>query len=311
MGKNIEATEFPTLSGHDDAAKAKYITDIYSYANAKATEAIGWYLSKKSGKQLAAAWLRFLAIAFTTLGGLIPLMVASRILDSAPAGQAGGATAIDFAQFGYISLALAGACVFLDRFFGYSTGWIRYVTSALKLQKLREEFNVDWAVLCSSHQSSPPSVTEREAMLRRVQSFLLAIMSEVESETAAWAVEYRNSIAELDKSARQQLEASKPGVINLTVKNANAFAGGVTVVLDGVPRQTITASDCQLAPVFPGDHLVEVRAKINGKDVSCGAAMRIEPGQAVPLSLSLPTSQPSSSSILLGKGHSVTSIPNG
>lgn len=287
MGKNITPATFPSPTGDDEKAKAKYVADIYLYAANKAEEAINWYFVKKASKQQMAQCLRFSAIIFTTVGGLVPLIIASHIIP--PSTGTATQPAIEYGQFGYIALALAGACVFLDKFFGFSSGWIRYITSALKLQRIREEFNVDWALLNSSKQLSPPNAAEREAMLKRVQAFLQSVLSEVESETAAWAAEYRSNLSELDKNARQQIEANKPGVINLTVKNAAAFTSGVTVLLDGVPRQTIMASDCQISPVFPGDHFVEVRAKANGKEISAGGAVRLEPGHSVPLALSLAT----------------------
>jgi SMODS and SLOG-associating 2TM effector domain 2 len=286
MGKNIAPIPFPNEPGHDDNAKAKYIHDIYQYAGQKADEAISWYLSKKTGKQRMAQILRFAAIVLTTVGGLIPLVIASHVLPA----PGNAAPAIEYGQFGYIALALAGACVFLDKFFGFSSGWMRYITTAMKLQRMREEFNVDWAILQSATHSAVPDATEREAMLKCAQTFLLAVMGEVESETTAWAAEYKSNLAELEKTARQQLETNKPGTINLTVKNAGAVTGGVTVLLDEVARQTITTNECQLSPVFPGDHFVKIVATIGGKSVTAGAPVRMASGQSVPLILSLPSS---------------------
>jgi len=283
MANNIKPGAFPKLSGTDETAKVKFVSEIYDYANGKAQEAITWYLDKKWSKQKTAQGLRFAAIIFTTIGGVIPLVIASRVLASA-----GVTNAVEWGQFGYVALALAGACVFLDKFFGYSSGWMRYITTAMKLQRMVEEFNVDWAILSAAVKGNAPDATERETMLRRAQTFLQSVLTEVESETAAWAAEYRSNLAELEKTARQQLEASRPGVINLKVANVGKFRNGVTVFLDEVPRQTVTSTECQLSPVFPGDHFVKVQGSINDKTVMAGAPVRIEPGQSVTVTLSLP-----------------------
>jgi hypothetical protein len=283
MKRNITPSSFPEMAGSNEAAKAKFVADVYSYANKRAQDAAGWYLERKTGKQQAAQALRFLAIILTTIGGVIPLLAASRILPLQ--------TNMEYGQFGYVALALAGACVLLDKFFGYSSSWMRYITTAMKLQRLLEEFNLDWAMLASAVQSEFATATERESLLKRVQTFLHAVLAEVESETAAWAAEYRSNLAELEKSARQQLESNKPGVINLKVANASNFREGVTVLLDEVPRQTITSNECQLSPVFPGDHFVKVQAiGVNGNLVTAGAPLRIDAGQSVTVELSLPAS---------------------
>src|ERR1043166_2320488 len=285
MANNIKPTTFPKLSGADDSAKAKFVSDIYDYANGKAQEAITWYLDKKWSKQRMAQSLRLAAIILTTVGGIIPLIIASRVVATL-----GATTSVESGQFGYVALALAGACVFLDKFFGYSSGWMRYITTAMKLQRMVEEFNVDWAILSASVKGNVADITERETMLRRAQAFLQSVLAEVESETAAWAAEYRSNLAELEKSAKQQLEASRPGVINLKITNAGKFSNGVTVFLDEVPRQTVTSTECQLSPVFPGDHFVKVQGSINNKTVMAAAPVRIEPGQSMMVTLSLPES---------------------
>jgi hypothetical protein len=284
MEKNITPIPFPGKVGDDEAAKSTYVAEIYQYACKKAEGTINWYLKKKTSKQNISRFLRFLAISLTTIGGLVPLIIASNVLPEATPQKA-----IGYGQFGYIALALAGACVFIDKFFGFSSGWMRYVITAMTLHRLRDEFNLDWAIISSSAQSQPPNASVREIMLKRVQIFLLDVMREVESETATWAAEYSTSLAELEKSTKQQLEINKPGVINLTVKNANTVSNGVVVLLDEVARQTITTDECQLSPVFPGNHFVKIQADIGGRIVTAGAPVRTEPGRSVSLTLSLPS----------------------
>jgi hypothetical protein len=43
-----------------------------------------------------------------------------------------------------VALALAGLLIAIDRFGGYTSGWIRYVRTAQKLTSLQGEFRLDW-----------------------------------------------------------------------------------------------------------------------------------------------------------------------
>src|SRR5438045_1614652 len=108
MAKNIAPSPFPHFSGTDDQGKQKYVADIYEYADKKAQEAINWYLQKKGRMCRTSQRLRFATIVLTTVEGLVPLVVATRILPATPA--------LEYTQFGYIALGLAGACIALDKF---------------------------------------------------------------------------------------------------------------------------------------------------------------------------------------------------
>jgi hypothetical protein len=276
--RDLRSGDFPILTGSDDKSRCAYVTAIYEWAVAKGEEAIDWYLVYKQPKKWGARGTRTLAVVFVALGGLLPTLSASNVLPKT--------YGIDYSQCAFISLALAGACIGLDRFCGFSTGWMRYLNTAMSLEKLLQEFYLDWAINCACHDGQ--SAAQVEPMLRRVQTFLLRIRAELDKETAEWATEYRANLAEMEKSAREQLQASRPGSINLTVSNAAQAVDGVTVLLDGAPVQTTTTPDCQLAPVFPGDHVILIRGTVKGKEVIASAHMRVDPGKSLPLLLTLP-----------------------
>ena len=86
------------------------------------------------------------------------------------------------------------------------------------------------------------------------------------------------------------MEANRPGVINLKVSNVGKARNGVVVFLDEVSRQTITSSDYQMSPVFPGDHFVKIQGLVNEKTVTAGVSVRVEAGQSIVATLSLPES---------------------
>jgi hypothetical protein len=277
MSKNISPPTFPKdLSWADSVAARASFQLLYAYAESAANDSISWYLAGKRAKSVMARGLRFAAIVLTTVGGIVPLMLGARIW----IGRTSDSLPVDYAHFGYVFLAAAAGCVALDRFFGYSSAWIRYVTAALTLQRLLAEFQVDWALLYANLPGEEVPLVQRESMLRRLQVFVLRLREEVEKETAEWAAEYRSNLTELEKSARTQLEAWRPAVINLSVPNV-ARLKEVTVLLDDRVYQTITTTTCQIAPVYPGQHTVTVTAKSDGSVATASTAIAVSSGQAV------------------------------
>jgi len=275
--RDLHSDGFPILAGDDDKSRWEYVMAIYGDAVAKACEAIDWYLVKKRPQKMWAQWLRLAAILFTVVGGLIPLISGSTTLGQGEA---------VFSRLGYVALALAGACIALDKFFGFSSAWIRYLTTATTLQRTVAKFQLDWAILCVSVEVSSP--TRKETMLRRILAFVRQVRSTVEKETAEWASEYRRNLAEMEKSTQEQLETSRPGTINVTIPNVEKAVGGVTVLLDGAPMQSASTSECQLRPVFPGEHLITIKGKVGRKNVIASASLRVEPGHTHTLTLALP-----------------------
>lgn len=43
-----------------------------------------------------------------------------------------------------IVLGIAAGLVMLDRFFGFSTAWVRYISTELHLRQILDEFRLDW-----------------------------------------------------------------------------------------------------------------------------------------------------------------------
>jgi hypothetical protein len=136
---NIEVIDLrmDQLSWQTETDTEKSINMIYQYAEAKSTQTINWYLGHKKQKAVCSRVLRFGAIVLTTLGGIAPVVSSIGWLGPRPNEIMGKA--------GYLLLATAAACVGLDKFFGISSGWMRYISAALSLQKAQSEFRLDWA----------------------------------------------------------------------------------------------------------------------------------------------------------------------
>ncbi len=200
-----------------------YLTAVYNDMVATAKDAIDSYLVNKASRRRWARQMRSVAILFAAIDGLVPLIVASK-------GLAAWTASIEFSQFGYIPLALAGAGIGLEKYSGYSSAWIHYQTTATLLQRLLRDFCLDWAVLDVYYEGQTP---QPEPLPRRIRPLISRLRGKLDKGTSDWGPEYRSALAEMEKSVGEQLDANCTGRIGLTVTTApNVADDGITVLRD-------------------------------------------------------------------------------
>jgi hypothetical protein len=127
-------------------------------------------------------------ILLVTAGALQPL------LDAAAPGPSSRTA------WGYVLLALAAACIGLDRFFGISSGWMRSMTTAQALERRLEQLQYDWAAECArtaARTVDPKQAQTRLALLRAVSDDMAALMQQ---ETAEWVLEFQSNLLRLETS---------------------------------------------------------------------------------------------------------------
>ncbi|HEY0738055.1 MAG TPA: SLATT domain-containing protein [Herpetosiphonaceae bacterium] len=280
---NIEVTQLESLSWKTPQEIETSIQEVYQYAEARAADTIDWYLRAKKSKAQWSRWLRFAAIVLTALGGLTPIIISL--------GWLNGARAQNLGQLGYLFLGLAAACVGLDKFFGFSSGWMRYITTALALQKTLSEFRLDWAMLVAKLGGATPTNDQVQLMLQRLKDFVLVIDGYVEQETLVWIAEFQSSLADIERTARTQGEAARPGAIDITVTNGMDAEGGFTVSLDGMVTKTVRGTKYQIGYVPPGPHKVGVTGVINGQPLDASELVNVPPGVIAKVTLALPVEE--------------------
>jgi hypothetical protein len=189
--ENIEVAHLEALSWKTDADVEASINALYRYAEARADESIRWYWKAKRTNALWSRLLRVGAIGFAALGGLAPIVSS---LD-----WFGQSSSHLIGQVGYISLGIAAACVGFDKFFGFSSGWMRYVLTAMIQQEALSAFRLDWAVLSAQLGKQTLSIDEVKPMIQRVKDFVQQIDQSVEQETKAWMTEFQTNLSDIDR----------------------------------------------------------------------------------------------------------------
>ncbi|MEO5891951.1 MAG: SLATT domain-containing protein [Ferruginibacter sp.] len=283
-GLKIEELKWET---RDDIHQSIYA--LYQYAETAANDSINWYGKNKRSKGRSSRLLRALAIIFTTLGGLAPIIssvggLAKELLNDK-------LTVVFIGQLGYLFLGLAAACIAFDRFFGFSSGWMRYITTKMSLERALSEFRMDWAIMLSKIGASALTPDQVQLMIRRLKEFLVLVNNSVEQETLTWVSEFKTNLAEIEKTAKTQSEATRPGAIAVTVTNGMDTEDGFTVTLDGMDIRVVHGTKYQIGYVSPGTHKISIKGKINGESLDASELISVSPGETAAVTLALPVKQ--------------------
>jgi hypothetical protein len=276
----------PSWVTWDGSNPAASLANLYAAAVARARQQINWYKVKVRPKRVGSWLCRLAAIVLLGLAALIPLLKAA--LSSASIAPAGRMN-IAF-ELGYVFAAIGAGVIAFDKYFGLSTGWIRYIQTELALEGALDELQYDWVALLAKVQGQTPAAEQCQAMIQRLRSFVVLVNSTTQRETEQWVMEFQANLADLEKAAKARAQEQKPGQVEVTVTNVQAFDPGVTASLDGMEARTLEGTSSIFGSVTPGLHIVLVKGKRDDKTLQASEIIRVQPDSAVSVSLTIPTS---------------------
>jgi hypothetical protein len=281
------------------------LTQLATLAEQQAKEAADWYNRGKTRKKWLSIITRTLAILLTALSGLIPVIAVLAVPENATELQR-----LRFHQWGYLSIGCAGVVLAFDRFYGGSSGWMRYISTLMSIETLIGEFRLDWHRIDVQLAASPNSPDVIDAAFARLRQFVLAVRAQVEKETAAWITEFQSSLTQLEKqtedalqAAREQVrlevnaqlaerkalaDAARPGAINLTVTSA-PLRSGFDVDLNGRRIKTgVSGRTAGLGNIPPGMHELAVSGTTaTGEALHTSQVVQVAAGQIAEVTLAL------------------------
>lgn len=186
--QDLHPVRFPGLSWREgdlgDSLEA-----VYQWVEGEMVRAAGWYLREKRSKSRWSRGLRVAAVAFATAGAILPFVAANT--DS-----------VGF-QWGYVCLALAAGAVALDRFFGFSTAWMRYMATEVAIQQELKDLQFEWATMLIERGAQPVTPDEAATVLANLAAAAGRLGDQIARETVAWADEFQSNIGELRSLATQ------------------------------------------------------------------------------------------------------------
>jgi hypothetical protein len=297
--RNIRPEE-PDRIAWDSADPAKSLRDIRNVVELEGQKAVDWYWKAKRWKRLPSQWIQFSALVLTAAAGLVPIIL--QLIKNS-----GAAKNFDSGPLASLFVGIAAALLGLDKAFGYSSGWTRYVLVATSMTKLLHEFRMDWVAL-SAALAAPPTAEQQAAMIQRAKEFVSTIQGMVAQETKDWASEFQSNMAQMEKDLKAQLDslkaqvnkevkdreaATKPGAIELTLTNADKTDGfSFDVVLEGQSgKSTDSVSNARVwtrINAAPGQYRVSINARSKGNIASTSTIVDVKPGETAKPTVTLP-----------------------
>jgi hypothetical protein len=272
----------------DKKPVAECLEELHRYVEQQAWREIGWYARNSARVRRASRWLRLWTLGFTAAGGLVPILSAMGLLEPLGQGLGGamGLADVKIDQLGYLCLAAAASFALLDRFFGFSTAWMRYVATMVRLEKLREAYRLDWTALHRGLHADPgPEPVAR--MIERSRAFLVQMKEQTEQETQAWISEFQTNLSQFEKDLRTQLEASRPGAIDVRVSDGQRAPDGFALALDQMVVETVTGTSGSIGNVAPGLHKISATARLGGATYTASQIVTVAPATVAKLELTL------------------------
>lgn len=167
---------------------------IYQHVVDGATRAIGWYLTHRRSKKRWAQILRVGAIFMVTIAGVLPVLSQILSADRPVTIQPAWAS---------VALGIAVALVALDRFFGFSSAWSRYIATEQAISAALNQFLLDWQKVSSKVFASEFTKDDLDAFLDLAKKLAEKTDELVQAETLQWVKEFRETLTDMEQSAQK------------------------------------------------------------------------------------------------------------
>ncbi len=189
MPKDLQPLEFGKLSWDDPEAVATSLRIIHTQVENRARRANEWYLNRRRACKVSSRMLRVVALIFGLAGGIVPFMD-----EALPASMH---------NLGYLFIALGGAALVANSTLGLSSGWSRYMQTALRLQAALNTFRLDWARI-QHDMAGKPSLDQIRQALQALKAFSQLVNEIIQTETDRWSVDLADAMRRLEMLSQQQ-----------------------------------------------------------------------------------------------------------
>ncbi len=293
MAKNMHLVPVNLLADTGTPPRAlSSLKGLADAAVAKSAEAQGWYRAAIPRKRTMAVLTRLGAMALGSAGTIVP--TALGIAAAAHGNVAGDPTLLQrWVPLGGVLTVVAAMLVLIDKFAGFSSGWMRYISADQDLRTRQEQFQVAWAkelLLIPSDQTESLPPERALALLQLVAEFVASSDEIVRAETQAWIAEFKTALAELDKAAADARGSSQQAAIPSSPRGSIEVAVAGLAKLDQqtwnlhlghapTPVTYVGAANAAVTDLVPGPIKLRVDGLIGGKPWSVEKAVEIEAGK--------------------------------
>ena len=192
--QDIRPAELDSLDWGSEHARQS-LDVIYQYVVDAASQAINWYLVARRPKRRWAQRLRVGSIIMVAVAGVLPVL--SQIF-------ATGSSVKIPPAWATVALAIAVALVALDRFFGFSSAWARYMATGQAISAALNQFRLDWQQASSKLPTGGPTQENIDRFLSLAKTLARKTDDLIQAETLQWVKEFRETLTEIERSAQSR-----------------------------------------------------------------------------------------------------------
>ncbi len=209
--KDFVPNPFPELSWASGDVLAS-LEQLHNYVETEVKKFIEWYYYKRKSKRFLGFGLRIFAIVFTAVAGVLPVLADIFGKDGVPFIKPSWAT------FG---LAIAALLILLDKFGGYTSGWVRYMMTGQELSQMLEGFHFEWLSTKLAFQSQTPTPEQVIAAASQCKDFMMQAHGVIREETKLWAAEFQDVLKDIEKSVKTAEKLKQLGAVSVEVPNGD------------------------------------------------------------------------------------------
>jgi len=252
--EDLTPNEFPKIAWQSGKL-AEPLGQLFDCVLKEANDSIAWYGFRRKPKQFGGQILRVGAIIFAAIAGLVPV-VGEIFQDNGRLIIAPG--------WATVALAIAGLLVLLDRFWGFTSAWVRFMLSQQELGETLRKFQFDWEEAKISWDGPEPTIKQAAAMIVSCKTFMMEVHAIVRRETNLWASEIQNVVTMVDQTAKAAEQVKEPGAIMVGVTNGDECQNGWKLRIDDGPENTFSGKSVALRRIQPGIRTISTVGTVNG-----------------------------------------------
>jgi hypothetical protein len=300
---NIDADR-TYMPNWDPARPIESLKEIHDYVIDQAIKSTDWYFKHKGAKAFFSQAVRFFAWILAAVSGILPIL--------ANLSNADPKNVFQSPLVPSLLLGIAAALLGLDKAFGYSTGWARYVLTATNIRKTLEQFRLDWAELMaqsgiSAQPANPITATQVAPLIECAKQFRIEVENLVLQETKDWITEFQTNTAQMEKDIATQIAnlktqvdktiaartaASQPGTIQLTVADPGNRVGNGSLQITVIDSTNKTILQEPVIPpnwasrfIAPGTY--QLRLTLNNAPVGATPLVTVASGASTTANITI------------------------
>jgi len=270
--KDVRAEALLAWNEYKDKPFDTVLPAIYCHAENLSKAKCTWYWESIKSKRLSSLGVRLLTFTLLIVGTVLPILAG---LGEKPEVR------LQCTQLGVAALVFAGLLQVADRVFGWSSGWLRYITTVTAMENLTLKFELDWAsyIVDKGSKIGDGDTNPLFDLAKRFEDDISKLQSD---ETDKWVMEFNSSVAllgELIKSQRDSVEktaeaahvaivsqqeaaqesekARQNGAVELNIIH-KAAPITVNIAIDEEPAREFVGSSWAKLSLKPGQHTISV-----------------------------------------------------